>query len=210
MKDLEEKGEATWKEYTLTKNMIKKFNAVTKTVNEKKFSPGVIEPSFGIGRVLYSVLEHSYYVREGDEKRNVLKFKPCMAPTKCGIIPLKNVKKEEEENIDKYCDDISHYLNHKMLSNVIDDSSVSIGKKYARLDEIGTPFAVTVDCDTLSKHFITLRERDSMTQVRIPVPELTDDSNFSELAGILHDLCSEHITWENILAKFENVKAASN
>lgn len=210
MKDLEEKGEATWKEYTLTKNMIKKFDSVTKTVTEKKFAPGVIEPSFGVGRVLYSILEHAYYVRQDDGKRNVLKFKPCMAPTKCGIIPLKNVKKEEEENIDKYCDEISHYLNHKMLSNTIDDSSVSIGKKYARLDEIGTPFAVTVDADTLSKHFITLRERDTMTQVRIPIPELTDNTDYSELAGILYDLCHEHITWESILSKFENVKSESN
>lgn len=207
VKELEEKGEAMCNGYKITKDMIKSFKPSTKQISEKKFDPNVIEPSFGVGRVLYSVLEHSYYVREGSEKRGVLKFKPCVAPTKCGIIPLNNVKKEDEKYITDYVDAISNRLNRLMLSNSIDDSSVSIGKKYARFDEVGTPFCITIDSETLTKHYITLRERDSMEQVRISVPEHSDNINVNELCSVIYELTHEHITWDDIIKKFEKVQS---
>ena len=59
-----------------------------KKVHEVKFTPSVIEPSFGIGRILYSLLEHSFYIRESDEQRCVMKFNPQVAPQKCAVLPI--------------------------------------------------------------------------------------------------------------------------
>jgi glycyl-tRNA synthetase len=72
---------------TIDSNMVS-FTKAKKKVAGKNLTPGVIEPSFGIGRILYSVLEHNYYVREGDEQRGVFSFPPSVAPVKVSIFPL--------------------------------------------------------------------------------------------------------------------------
>lgn len=76
-------------EFKITKEMVE-FKVVQKKVLGEPIVPGVIEPSFGIGRILYSILEHAYYVRSGDEQRNVLALAPIIAPVKASVLPLVN------------------------------------------------------------------------------------------------------------------------
>ena len=127
----------------------------------RAFVPSVIEPSFGIGRILYCVFEHSYYTREGDETRAVLRFPPLVAPVKATVFPL-----VQKEGLNALAAKISASLTAAGLSSIVDTTGNTIGKRYARTDEIGVPFAVTVDFQALEEGSVTVRERDSMAQVR--------------------------------------------
>ncbi|KAK4151516.1 hypothetical protein C8A00DRAFT_35845 [Chaetomidium leptoderma] len=132
--------------------------------NIREYTPNVIEPSFGIGRILYSLMEHNFWTRAsdgGDEARGVLSFPPAVAPTKVLIVPLSS-HKDFAPAVRK----LSQKLRSAGLSSRVDDSSASIGKRYSRNDELGTPFGVTVDFQTVKDATITLRERDSTRQVR--------------------------------------------
>ncbi|KAK4196737.1 putative glycyl-tRNA synthetase [Triangularia verruculosa] len=132
--------------------------------NVREYTPNVIEPSFGIGRILYSLMEHSFWTRAsdgGDEARGVLSFPPAVAPTKCLIVPLSS-NKDFTPEVRK----LSQKLRSAGVSSRVDDSSASIGKRYSRNDELGTPFGVTIDFQTLKDGTVTLRERDSTRQVR--------------------------------------------
>ncbi|KAK4106063.1 glycyl-tRNA synthetase [Parathielavia hyrcaniae] len=132
--------------------------------NIREYTPNVIEPSFGIGRILYSLIEHNYWTRAsegGDEARGVLSFPPAVAPTKVLIVPLSS-HKDFAPAVRK----LSQKLRSAGLSSRVDDSSASIGKRYSRNDELGTPFGITVDFQTVKDDTITLRERDSTRQVR--------------------------------------------
>jgi glycyl-tRNA synthetase len=84
---LETEGKADVDGFEITKGMLT-WTKLSKKVHEVKFTPSVIEPSFGIGRILYSLLEHSFYVRESDEQRCVMKFNPQVAPQKCAVLPI--------------------------------------------------------------------------------------------------------------------------
>lgn len=104
-------------------------------------TPSVIEPSFGIGRIIYCLYEHSFYVREGeDEQKTVFRFRPLVAPIKCTVFPV--VQRPE---FDAVAVEISHALTRAGLANKIDTTGTTIGKRYARTDELGSPFAITVD-----------------------------------------------------------------
>ncbi|KAI1816275.1 glycyl-tRNA synthetase [Poronia punctata] len=141
-----------------------KIEQRTRTENVREFIPNVIEPSFGIGRILYSLLEHCYWTRAsegGDEARGVLSFPPTVAPTKVIIVPLSSV-----EAFRPFCYELSQKLRKIGISNRIDDSSATIGKRYSRNDELGTPLGVTIDFQTLQDKTVTLRDRDSTKQVR--------------------------------------------
>ncbi|EOR03907.1 hypothetical protein E3P81_01710 [Wallemia ichthyophaga] len=142
-----------------------------KTFKETKreFTPNVIEPSFGIGRILYALLEHSFYAREQDEGRTVLGFPPLVAPIKALVVPISNSK--EFEPIIK---DISLRLRKNGVASRVDDSSATIGKRYARNDELGTPYGITVDFATVKKNTITLRERDTTEQKIGTVEQVVD------------------------------------
>ncbi|KAK3302457.1 uncharacterized protein B0T15DRAFT_306110 [Chaetomium strumarium] len=132
--------------------------------NIREYTPNVIEPSFGIGRILYSLIEHNYWTRAsegGDEARGVLSFPPAVAPTKVLIVPLSS-NKDFTPTVRK----LSQKLRSAGISSRVDDSSASIGKRYSRNDELGTPFGVTVDFQTIKDGTVTLRERDSTRQVR--------------------------------------------
>lgn len=124
----------------------------------------MIEPSFGIGRIIYCMFEHTYYAREGVEKdgvqRTVFRFTPIVAPVKTTVFPLMQ-RAELNEPTRRLC----AALTAEGLSNLGDTTGTSIGKRYARTDEIGIPYAVTVDYLTLEDQTVTLRERDSMEQV---------------------------------------------
>ncbi|KAI0473202.1 glycyl-tRNA synthetase [Xylariaceae sp. FL0804] len=136
----------------------------TRTENIREFTPNVIEPSFGIGRILYSLLEHCYWTRAsegGDETRGVLSFPPAVAPIKVIIVPLSS-----NEAFRPFCRALSQRLRQAGVSSRVDDSSATIGRRYSRNDELGTPLGITVDFQTVQDRTVTLRDRDSTRQVR--------------------------------------------
>lgn len=133
----------------------------TRKEHVREYTPNVIEPSFGIGRILYCVLEHNFWTRAEDSARGVLSFPPLVAPSKVLVVPLSN-----NELFEPITATIIKDLRARGIPSKADDSSVSIGKRYARNDEMGTPFGVTIDFQTVKDGSITLRERDSTKQVR--------------------------------------------
>jgi glycyl-tRNA synthetase len=128
--------------------------------------PYVIEPSAGLDRAVLAFLCDAYDedVAEG-EKRVVLRFHPTIAPYKAAVLPL-----SRKENLAAFAKDIHSDL-RKHLAVIYDDTQ-SIGRRYRRQDEIGTPFSVTVDFQSLEDKMVTIRDRDSMNQIRVPVTEL--------------------------------------
>ncbi|MBU2504155.1 MAG: glycine--tRNA ligase [Nanoarchaeota archaeon] len=145
----------------------------------KKVLPRVIEPTFGIERVFLALLSKSYCKNQKGEI--VLRLPPNLAPVKAAIFPIVktnekivNISREVHENL-------------KKEFNVIYDSGGSVGRRYARNDEIGTPFCVTVDEESLKKKSVTIRDRDSAKQVRVKISELKD---------VLKKLICEEIEFE--------------
>ena len=137
----------------------------TDPVTGEKYVPYVIEPSLGADRVVRAFLCNAYEEEEIDgDTRVVLKLHHALAPYKVAVLPLqKKALGEKSEEI------------YRMLSKRFSatyDESASIGKRYRRQDEIGTPYCVTIDFDTLDTDTVTVRERDSMAQVRIPIDSL--------------------------------------
>ncbi|RKP22189.1 glycyl-tRNA synthetase 1 [Rozella allomycis CSF55] len=153
-----------------------------------EYIPSVIEPSFGIGRIMYSLLEHSYYVRENDENRCVLSFPPVVAPVKCLVVPLSG-----HPSFPPFIYELCQLLRSKDISFQKDDSSSSVGKRYARNDEIGIPFGITVDFQTVKDKTVTLRERDSMSQVRI---------HMDQVANIVASLANATLSWNKVTETF--------
>jgi len=138
------------------------------TKNEK-YIPHVIEPTFGVDRTLLAIISEAYCEEPvGDETRVVLKFKPQMAPYKVAVFPLLKNKPE----LVKKAREI--YLDLKKNFNVFWDDRGNIGKRYRYQDEIGTPYCVTIDFDSLEQGDVTVRNRDSMKQERIAVGGLKD------------------------------------
>jgi len=135
------------------------------TEDGKKFIPHVIEPSFGMPRTLLVVLLESYFE---DEKRVVLKLKPKLAPFKVAVFPLVANK----EQLVKKAKDIFFSLKGE-ISATFDDRG-NIGKRYCSQDEIGTPWCVTIDYQTLEDNTVTVRDRDTTNQDRLPVDKLLE------------------------------------
>ena len=136
-------------------------------VTNEKYVPYCIEPSLGADRVALAFLCNAYdeeEIGEGDV-RTVLKLHPALAPFKAAILPL---TKKLSEKSDEIYDELSKYF---MIDT---DVSGSIGKRYRRQDEVGTPFCITVDFDTLEDECVTVRFRDTMEQERIKISELKD------------------------------------
>ncbi|NTW71871.1 MAG: glycine--tRNA ligase [Eubacteriaceae bacterium] len=138
----------------------------TDPITNEKYVPYCIEPSLGADRVLLAFLCNGFEVEQIDENdsRNVLKLHPALAPYKCAILPL--TKKLKDKSFEIY---------EKLSKNfmVEYDEAGSIGKRYRRQDEIGTPFCVTIDFDTLEDNTVTVRDRDTMEQIRVNIDELT-------------------------------------
>lgn len=132
-------------------------------VEKKKYIPHVIEPTFGVDRTMLAVLLESYVE---EEKRAVLKLKPQLAPYKAAVFPLLANKPQLVEMARKIYDDL-----RKDFSVAWDDRG-NIGKRYFSQDEIGTPFCITVDFDSLEKNDVTVRDRDTMKQERIKIGDL--------------------------------------
>ncbi|MBP5208706.1 MAG: glycine--tRNA ligase [Clostridia bacterium] len=131
----------------------------------ERYLPYVIEPSLGVERTVLSVLCDAYDEEEleGGDSRVVLRLHPALAPFKAAVLPL---SKKLADNAGEIYDELSKYF------SVDYDDAGSIGKRYRREDEIGTPFCITYDFDSLEDKCVTVRERDSMEQVRIPIDGL--------------------------------------
>ena len=187
------------------------------------FTPNVIEPSFGIDRVLTAIYEHTFYVRaaDGDEpapaaesdgkkkkekakddkqKPGVLGFPPEVAPYKCVVLPL-DMRIAQSPEYAAMMVGLRASLAEAGLQYKVDESGAAVGRRYARADELGVPFAITIDFDTLGigakestnpAGYATLRERDSTHQVRLPL---------SDLPTIVAKLCSSaSLTWADLEA----------
>ncbi|HZB17041.1 MAG TPA: glycine--tRNA ligase [Nitrososphaeraceae archaeon] len=133
--------------------------------DQKKVLPHVFELSMGIDRSIFTILEHSYFEDKEHDDRIVLKLKPYLAPVLLGIHPLmtKDGLREKAQKI---------YSELKREFDTFYDESGSIGRRYRRLEEIGTPYAVTVDKITMEDDTITVRYRDTMQQERIKISQL--------------------------------------
>jgi len=127
-------------------------------ISGRKLVPHVIEPSYGVDRILYSLLDHAYSKKEDYV---TLHFKSLVAPVKVGVFPLM-----AKDGLDSIGHEIFEALSAAGFASYYDDSG-SIGRRYARMDEIGTPCCITVDYDTKSDGTVTVRDRDSADQVRI-------------------------------------------
>lgn len=133
----------------------------------EKYIPHVIEPTWGVNRSLLAVLcEHYREEGEGDKKRVFLALPPKLAPFKAAVFPLLKNKPELVEKAK------SVYKELKKSFNVAWDERGNVGKRYYSQDEIGTPFGITVDFDTLENDTVTVRNRDTATQERIAISEL--------------------------------------
>ncbi len=142
------------------------MNYLDPVMNEK-FIPYCIEPSVGVDRMLLSFLSDAYEEEEleNGDVRTVLKFHPAIAPIKAAILPLS--KKLSEKALEVYEQLAKRF-------NVEYDDTGSIGKRYRRQDEIGTPFCITIDFDTLEDQNVTVRDRDTMEQIRMSVFDLAE------------------------------------
>ncbi len=127
----------------------------------EKFVPHVIEPSYGIDRILYCILEQSYHEgkKKGEDYR-ILKLVPAVAPIKVGVLPLISDKR-----LIKLAKKIDEKLRAAGIATYYDDGG-TIGRRYARMDEAGTPFCVTIDHDSLKENTVTIRDRDTTKQIR--------------------------------------------
>jgi glycyl-tRNA synthetase len=173
-------GVAYRTDYDLTQHMKASGKALDYFDEETKerFVPHVVEPSAGVDRTILALICEAYTEDEApDEKgkmemRTVLRFHPRMAPIKVAVLPL---LKNKASLVEKAKEIVTQL---RPLMNVFYDESGAIGRRYRRQDEIGTPFCVTIDFETLGekgeelRETVTLRERDSMKQERVAIPEL--------------------------------------
>lgn len=135
---------------------------------KERFVPFIIESSVGVGRMLLAVLTDAYVEEgEGDDKRVVLKLKPSIAPYKACVSPLLKNKPELVVKARGVFTTLK-----KQFGMIMWDDNGNIGKRYRRQDEIGTPFCITIDFDTLENDTVTVRDRDSGSQTRLGTSEL--------------------------------------
>ena len=139
----------------------------------KRYLPYVIEPAAGLTRSLMAFMVDAYTEDEapnakgGVDKRTVLKLDPRLAPVKAAVLPL-----SRNSDLSPKARDLAAQL--RQWWNVDFDDAQAIGKRYRRQDEIGTPFCVTVDFDTLDDNAVTVRDRDTMSQERIALDKVED------------------------------------
>ena len=139
------------------------------TESGEHLRPHVIEPSLGVDRALYTALDHSYREDEVDgETRQFLSLPPAVAPTTVGVFPLM-----DKDGLGEQARKIASDLRDAGLSVTYDDSG-AIGRRYRRQDEVGTPYCVTVDYESFEDDAVTVRDRDSTDQRRVPIDALAD------------------------------------
>ena len=132
----------------------------------EKFIPYIIESTYGLDRTVLAMLFNSYEKEELDngDEREVMHFIPYLAPYKCAVLPL--VKKYHSDK----AKEVYNILSKEFMTSY--DESGSIGKRYRRQDAIGTPFSITIDEETISNNIVTIRDRDTMEQIKLPLEEV--------------------------------------
>jgi len=171
-------GIASRGDYDLTQHALASGKSLEYVDEETKehYRPYVVEPSAGVDRAVLALLCDAYDEDIADgEQRVILRFHPRMAPVKIAVLPL-----SKKEPLVKLAREIYDQLRPCWVTQY--DDTQSIGRRYRRQDEIGTPFCVTVDFQSLEDNQVTVRERDSMVQIRIPIAELKD-TLAAKLAG---------------------------
>ena len=139
------------------------FIEIEEEVKARRFIPHVVEPSFGVERLIYATLEHAYWEKE---ERVILRIPPYLAPIQATVFPLVSRERLQEKSIAIWED-----LRRKGIDAIYDDSG-SIGRRYARSDEIGVPFSITIDYQTLDDDTVTVRDRDTWEQKRVKIKGL--------------------------------------
>ena len=154
-------------DYDLKRHMEVSKKDMTVIDGDDKILPNIFELSMGVDRSLYCIMEHSF-IKEIDNKKNsrdILKLNRCLSPVQVGIFPL--LKKESLQAKAKEIQNILKGEFHTFY-----DESGSIGRRYRRQDEVGTPLGITIDYGTLNDNEVTLRNRDDMDQKRVKITEL--------------------------------------
>lgn len=161
-------GNANRGQYDLTQHskFSKEDISIFDEATKKRVVPNVIEPTFGIDRIFLALLCQGYHYDEG-RKNIVLKLPPRLAPVKVAVFPI--IKKEAYQ---KMARDIFNELRKEFT--VTYDASGSVGRRYARNDEQGTPMCVTIDADSTKDNAVTIRWRDDAEQVRVPIGNIRD------------------------------------
>ena len=133
-----------------------------------RYIPYVIEPSLGVGRMVLAFLCDAYdeETLEGGDVRNVLHLHPALAPFKAAVLPL------QKNKLGGKAKEVYTMLAKRFMVDY--DEAGAIGKRYRREDEIGTPLCITIDFDTLEDETVTVRDRDTMQQVRVPISGLVE------------------------------------
>jgi glycyl-tRNA synthetase len=140
----------------------------TETLTGEWFIPHVVEPAFGIDRIIWHVLDHAYHeITKQDDSYTMMKLSPNIVPIDYCVFPL-----FEKDGMGKLAETVNHRFNNKPGIVSSYDSSGSIGRRYARADEIGVPICVTIDHQSLEDNTVTFRERDTGKQTRVPIDEL--------------------------------------
>jgi len=152
------------------------------TESGEHITPHVVEPSFGVGRIVYTVVAHAYREDEVDgEERTYLELDAEVAPTTVGVFPLM-----DKDGMAERAREVATELRAAGLDVTYDDSG-AIGRRYRRQDEVGTPFCVTVDYETLEEGTVTVRERDSTEQTRVAVEDLPESLSALQNGGRTFD-----------------------
>lgn len=155
----------------LTKDMVR-VDEDTKSTTYEDYIPHVIEPSFGIDRLIYSIFEQNFWSRENDEQRIVLSLPHVLAPYDVAVFAL-----SKNDKLIPVVNQIRSTLQTSGFKCYTDNSSTNIGKRYARVDEMGIKFVITVDFDSLNDNHVTIRERDTMNQVRVSMENIIESLN---------------------------------
>jgi glycyl-tRNA synthetase len=140
--------------------------------SNENYIPYVVETSIGCDRMFLAMLTEAYTEEKvpdaegADSERVVLKLHPCLAPIKCAVLPLVKNKPELVEKAKSVFDQ----LKFSFLCQY--DDKDAIGRRYRRQDAIGTPYCVTIDFETLDNDTVTIRDRDSLNQERVPIKDL--------------------------------------
>jgi len=157
--------------YNLVKDMLT-IEEISTNITFEEFYPHVLEPSFGIDRLIYSVFEQNFWSRKDDDSRIVLSLPPTLSPYNVGIFAL--VKCDQ---LNLVVNSINEMLSTNSFKCYLDTSSTKIGKRYVRADEMGIKYVITVDFETLEDKQVTIRERDSMSQIRVDIDKLLENIN---------------------------------
>ncbi|MDP7659045.1 MAG: His/Gly/Thr/Pro-type tRNA ligase C-terminal domain-containing protein, partial [Candidatus Thalassarchaeaceae archaeon] len=164
---------------SINENMVERRKEVV-NVSGEWFTPHVIEPAFGIDRIIWHILDHSYQESEKEgENYTFLRLPEGISSVDCVVLPL-----FDKDGMGELAKEIAKAINSLPHRNAEMDSSKSIGRRYARADEIGVPWALTIDHTSLEDGSVTIRRRDDQVQVRAFVDEII--SNL--LAGTMHSL----------------------